>query len=154
MNQIISLSSILTDKISILNVYTRYLDDNRLTVNAEEKTGAGYLFKIIVNVGIIILSSNVINANRKLSIYFILFFLGSILFNISFNVELLARINDYFLIIRSVVLSFLIWHYWKIPKYRFFIFIFILLYIILFLYSISKSSNKCAPYQFFFWVEN
>lgn len=140
----------LGQKIEIIGLYLRYIESNRFVINEETQVGLGFLFKIIVNLFIISISGKVLKDHPKATVYFILFFIGAILFNLSYNIQLLGRINNYFLILRAVVLAISVWYYWKIPKYRYAIISFCTLYFFLFLRAIYVSSNMCSPYQFSF----
>ena len=140
----------LGQKIEILGFYLRYMDSNLFGINEEIQVGFGFLFKILVNFFIIIISGKVIKQHPETTVYFIIFFIGAILFNLSYNIQLLGRVNNYFLILRSVVLTLAVWYYWKNPKYRYAIIGFGSLYFILFLKAIYNSSNMCSPYQFSF----
>jgi hypothetical protein len=135
-----------------IGTYSNYISSDYFTINTEIEGGLGYIFKIIVNLSIFILGGSVVKKKPELSIYFILFFIGAIIFNLSYNVQILGRFNNYFLIFRPVVISFIIWYYWKIPNYRLIIITFCSLYLILFLRAIYSSSNMCSPYQFSFFV--
>ena len=92
-------------KIEFIGSYIRYIDSDSLIINEETQTGFGFLFKIIINLLIILISSSVIKSYPKTTIYFVLFFIGAILFNLSYNIQLIGRVNHYFLIIRSLVLA-------------------------------------------------
>ncbi|NQU86209.1 MAG: EpsG family protein [Mariniphaga sp.] len=116
-----SITIYLDQKIEIVGLYVRYIDSNRLVIDKETQLGLGFLFKTMLNLFVILISGNVIKKHPKTTVYFILFFMGAILFNLSYNIQLLGRINNYFLIIRSVVLAISAWHFLQIPKYRIFI---------------------------------
>ncbi len=141
----------LGQKIEIIGLYVRYIDSNKLAINEETQLGFGFLFKILVNLLIILLSGKVIKKYPKTTIYFVLFFLGTILFNLSYNIQLLGRINNYFLIIRPIILAILVWYFWKNPKYRTVLVVFCMLYFLLFLRAIYNSSNMCTPFTFSFF---
>jgi hypothetical protein len=148
-NFIESIVTYLGQKIEILGIL-RYVESKMFVINQSTKIGLGYLFRIVLNLFLILISSRVLKAYPQATIYFILFFIGAILFNLSYNIQLLGRINQYFLIMRSVVLAISIYHFWQIPKYRVFVIVFCFLYFLLFLSAIYNSSNKCSPYQFVF----
>lgn len=149
-NMVESIIIWLGQKIEVIGIYVRYIDSNRFVINEETQAGLGFLFKILVNFLIILISGKVIKQHPKTAIYFILFFIGAILFNLSYNILLLGRINNYFMIIRSVILAIAVWYYWKNPKYRYAVIGFCSLYFFLFLRAILNSSNMCSPYQFSF----
>tara|TARA_B100000795_G_C22791594_1_gene437235 strand:- start:379 stop:1572 length:1194 start_codon:yes stop_codon:yes gene_type:complete len=173
LNYFESFFGFLGNKIQFLEAYLRYVESNKLFVNEETKIGFGFIFKIIINLSIILISRRVINSYPKTTVYFILFFIGAILFNLSFNIQLLGRINHYFLVIRSVVLAIAVFHFWNKPNRRIAkiksnvldikivrfkkntneriaVIGFCLLYFILFLSTIYNSSNMSNPYQFSF----
>ena len=140
----------LGQKIEIIGLYVRYVESNKFMINEETQVGLGFLFKISVNLFIILISGRVIKKYPQTIVYFMLFFIGAILFNLSYNIQLLGRINQYFLILRSVVLAIFIYHFWQIPKYRIFVASFCSLYFLIFLKAIYNSVNMCSPYQFSF----
>jgi len=129
----------------------RYIESNRFVIAEETQVGLGFLFKILVNLFIILISGRVVKKHPQTTVYFILFFIGAVLFNLSYNVQLLGRINNYFLIMRSVVLAISVWYFWQIPKYRVFVIGFCSLYFFLFLIAIYNSSNMCSPFEFSFF---
>lgn len=136
--------------IQFINTYATYIGTDLFEVNSELETGWGYIFKILVNLIIILIGNNIVKKNPNTSIYFVLFFIGAILFNLSYNIQIISRINNYFLIVRSVVLAIIVWHYWKNFKNRYLIIGFCSLYFIIFLRAIFNSSNMCSPFQFSF----
>lgn len=131
-------------------IYNNYLDSIHFQIDNDVIGGLGYVFKIIINLILIIVGCDLVKKNPKISIYFILFFIGAILFNLSYNIQLFGRINNYFLIFRPVILSFIFLYYWKNLNYRLIIISFSSLYFILFLRAIYNSSNMCSPYLFSF----
>lgn len=141
-----SIINFMGSKIAIIGLYLYYIETNMLVVDNEILTGFGFIFKITLNLLILILSNKVTKAYPNTTIYFILFFIGSILFNLSYNIQLIGRINNYFLILRSVVLAIMFWHFWKFSKNRAVLVLFVSLYFLLFLSAIYNSSNLCSPY--------
>lgn len=138
--------------IPIVGLYIRYIESGKFMIDEETQTGLGFLFRIVLNILIILLSGNVIRKYPVAKVYFFLFFLGSVLFNLSYNIQLLTRITNFFIIIRSLVLAISIYYYWQIPKYRIFIVGFFIVYFLLFITTIYNSSNMCSPYRFTFWI--
>lgn len=136
-------------KFVIIELYIRYVESGRF-VSEDTNLGLGFVFIILVNLFIILISGGVIKKYPQTLVYFILFFIGAILFNLSYNIQLLGRINNYFLIIRSIVLAISVYHFWKISKYRIFVVGFCFLYFLLFIFAIYNSSNMCTPYNFIF----
>ena len=135
--------------IAPIDRYVRYVDSDRLAA-VETQLGAGFIFKIIVNAIIIWLSLGVIKNYPKLKAYFVLFFMGVVIFNLFFEFQLVNRINNYFIIIRSILLSYTVYHYLKFKNYKFLMKGLMVMYFIIFIASIYNSSNKCCPYQFSF----
>ncbi len=143
-NSLISLSHV----IPFLKSYLHYIENNRFFVDESVKVGFGFYFRIIVNALIIFFSYRVVKTYPKTSIYFVLLFFGIILFNLTYNISLLGRFNNYFLFIRTIVLAILVYYYWRIPQYRIFVIAFCFLYFILFIFAIYNSSNLCNPFRF------
>ena len=150
LNIVESIILLIGQKIGFIGVYSRYIEINSFIINQQTHQGLGFIFKIIINLLIIFFSGNVIKLYPQTAIYFILFFIGTILFNMAYNIQLLGRFNNYFLIMRPLLLSIIVWHFWKIPKLRIPIVGFCALYFSLFLIAIYNSSNLCSPYQFSF----
>ena len=150
LNYLESILILFGNKIEFIGIYIRYIDSDRFLINEEIQTGFGFLFKIIINLLIILISSSVIKIYPKTTIYFVLFFIGAILFNLTYNIQLVGRVNNYFLIIRSLLLAVSVVHFWKNPKVRILVIGFCFLYFILFLSAIYNSSNMSNPYQFSF----
>lgn len=118
--------------------------------NSDIKVGLGYIFKLFINIFIIISNKEIIKRKPDLQIHFIIFFIGSIIFNLAYNVQIIGRMNNYLLILRPFLLTIIIWHYFKIPKFKIISIIICSLYFLLFLISIYKSVNMCSPYNFSF----
>lgn len=137
-------------KVGVFEVYNYYLERDQIEINTDVQLGLGYIFKLLVNAFLIIVSSLVIKKHPKTSLFFVLFFIGTIFFNLFYSIQLLGRINNYFLIMRSVVIAISIWYFWKTKEYRIYIYLFCLLYFIIFLVSIYNSSNLCSPFRFTF----
>lgn len=140
----------LGEKFGTIGQYVRYIDSNKFVINEKVQPGLGYLFKIVLNLIIILLSGRVIKQYPQTTMYFVLFFIGTILFNLSYNVQLLGRINNYFLIFRSVILAISVYYFWQTPKFRLPVIALFTLYLFLFIVAIYNSSNLCSPFQFSF----
>lgn len=148
LNIVKSITIWLGERFEVIGQYTRYIGTNKLFMNEALDTGLGFLFKVAVNFVIIIISGKIIVQYPRTSIFFVFFFIGAIIFNLSYNIQLVGRLNNYFLIMRSIVLAIITWHYFQIPRYRHLALIFCSLYFILFLRAIYISSNMCSPYMF------
>lgn len=139
----------LGSNIPVIERYTRYLDTEEF-LGVETQVGLGFYFRIIVNALLIILSGKILREFPKLKTYFILFFFGAILFNLSYNMLLIGRINNYFLILRPVILAVCAFYFWYVHKNRTAVVGFFALYFILFLAAMYNKSNGCCPYLFSF----
>lgn len=151
-NYVQSFTMYIGQKNKFLGLYLHYIESNKLLIDVETKAGLGFTFRILMNILIIALSTSVLNKYPKATIYFILFFIGAVLFNLSYNIQLLGRINNYFLVIRSIVLAITVYFFWQKSNNRILIIGFCLLYFTLFLTAIYNSSNLCSPYRFLFMV--
>lgn len=140
----------ITNALGQLLPYSRYIGSKLLSANINLELGLGFAFRILVNFAVIMLSNKIINKHPKTSTYFILFFIGAILFNLTYNVLLIGRLNNYFIVLRSVVLAITIWYFYNITRYRAIIVIFLFLYLALFFSAIYNSSNMCSPYRYSF----
>jgi hypothetical protein len=137
------------NSIPILSVYLKYFENGRFEA-ISKPVGLGYIFKTFIGITIFLLSKEVTEAYPKTKIYFVLFFFGSIVYNLFYMFPLIGRINLYFIFLRTITLSLIIYHFWVGKKYRPAILVLSTLYFILFLVTILNSSNDCCPYQFRF----
>ncbi|WP_420384919.1 EpsG family protein [Roseivirga sp.] len=128
-----------------------YYQSGKLAAD-ETSLGLGYFFEIVTNFILIWLSPKILQENRQLSIYFVLFFFGVILFNLFYEFQLIARVFNYFLFVKSIILSLTVVYYWKNRVFQTPIVIGIVLYFFLFLSSVYNGSNMCCPYRFAFWL--
>lgn len=136
------------DKVDFIGTYTRYSDSEHFSINQETQTGLGFTFKILVNLFIILISGRVLEKYPETKTYFVLFFIGAILFNLTYNIQILGRINSYFLIFRPFILAVAVYYFWAHRKYRIFVIGFVALYFLIFLSAIYNSSNMSSPFQF------
>ncbi|CAL2090693.1 conserved membrane hypothetical protein [Tenacibaculum sp. 190524A05c] len=140
----------LGDSISIVNRYVRYIDSGRLE-SQNTALGLGFYFKIGINLLIILFSDKVIEMLPKLKIYFVLFFIGAVTFNVFYDFQLIGRFNHFFLINRALVLALIYYFLIRNLRYKLILNGVVVLYFVLFLYSIYKSSNMCNPYNLTFF---
>ena len=139
----------IVETFSIFQGYLSYFERGKFNAS-EVNLGLGYAFRIVVAFFIFYFSDKVVKEYPYLKVYFILFFIGAIAFNLVYNYQLLGRINNYFLIMRPVVLSFIALYTFKDLRFRYFSFGLCFLYFIIFINAIYKSSNMCSPYNFSF----
>jgi hypothetical protein len=150
-NGVESIIIFFANKFEIIESYSRYVYSGKFIIHEETTIGLGFLFKLIVNFILIMMGINITKAYPKTKTYFFIFFVGVILFNLSYNIQLMGRINNYFIILRSILLSISVYHFWKVQKYRIFVIGFCSLYFVLFITAIYNSSNMCSPFEFSFW---
>ena len=143
--KILSLLSII---IPVIEPYLRYLDFTKILINSDLNYGLGYFFIVIVNFLLLLFSEAVIKKYSSSKIYFLLFAIGTVIFNLSSNIFIIGRINTYLLFIKTIVLAYTFFYYWNFKKYRFFVIVSLLLFIFFFYAAIYNSSNMCSPYQF------
>lgn len=141
----------LTTRYSFLYSYNIYIGSKYSTISVESQPGLGFAFKILVNLMIIATSSIYTKLYPRTLPLFILFFFGSVLYNLFYNIQLMDRFINYFLVFRSVVLAFLAFHFWKMSAYKIPVLIFFTLYLLLFLTTIYNSSHMCTPFRFTFF---
>lgn len=139
----------LSDDIGTVERYARYAESGRLTAQ-ETSLGLGFIFKIVINIMIIILSKSWIKRQPKYKPYLVLFFIGAILFNIFYEFQLINRLSHYFLIFRPLLLAFIVRYYWVYMKDRLLGPSLMILYFIIFVAAMYGNSNMCCPYQFQF----
>ena len=143
-------TNIVGENVTFLNSYSVYIDYDNFIYNKNIQIGFGYMFRFFVNFFIIVVSQSFIKKNPDLYIYFIIFFIGAIISNLAYNVQIVGRINNYFLILRPFILSIIIWDYFKRSNFQFLAIVICLMYFILFLSAIYMSSNMCSPYNYSF----
>lgn len=144
-----SLYIYIAEKIPVLSVYQAYFSSGRYEAQ-ELVVGLGYFFRLIITIIIILFSKPVIKKYPQTKIYFVLYFIGAIIFNLFYMVSLIGRINIYFLIMRPIVLAIIVFYLWENRKYRIVSIGLVSLYFILYLAAIYNSSNMCSPFQFVF----
>ena len=138
-----------TDYIPLLSTYTRYFYSGKYEAN-ETVLGLGALFRFLITFFIIYFSKEVIKKYPQMTVYFILYFMGAVLYNMFFMFQLIGRFNHYFLIMRSLTLAIVLYHLWKNNKYRLIPITVTIAYFLLFLVAIYNSSNMCSPFNFGF----
>lgn len=112
--------------------------------------GLGFIFKFLINLFIIFFSKEVVKQNPQTKIYFVLFFISTIIFNLFYMYQPIGRLNTYFAVLRCIVLALIIYHLSRKRKYQLLAISVIMYYFILFLSTIYNSSNLCSPYGFSF----
>lgn len=139
MNQLIT--SVLYGVFSIsdlFSMYSHYLDTSRINKNMNGlNTGIGFIIINLTNLYILLKTKKVISIQPNLTIYYTVFFIGVILFNLFWDNVLLQRANGYFLITFLITFSATI--YYSTTKMEKFISAnLILLYFIIFQASIYR----------------
>lgn len=143
----------MADLFPVLGIYTRYILNSKFE-NFRLDIGLGYLFRVLISLAVLFASKEVINREPKTKVYYTLFFIGLLIYNLFYMAPLIVRINHYFIIFRSFVLTFTVWYLWKYnsKKWWFWISILIFMYLALFLFAIHNGSHGSAPYQTIFGV--
>ena len=118
-----------------------------LVVEEDLTLGLGYLFIVLTNFLLLLSSNYILKKNPNLTIYYLLFFLGAAIYNISYSVLELTRLNQYFLIFKAHILTFTTYYFIHYSKKNFISYLFVFLFFILFLAAIYNSSNMSNPYR-------
>lgn len=137
---------VLSDEVATVEKYARYAEAGKLTAQ-ETSLGLGFIFKLLINLIIIILSKSWIKRQPHLKPYLVLFFIGSILFNIFYEFQLIGRLTNYFLVFRPLVLAYIVYYYWMYKNDQVIGLSIITLYFIIFLAAMYGNTNMCCPYQ-------
>jgi hypothetical protein len=104
LTQMASLLSLIGSGIDVFSHYIQYLETAKFAFNEERiSSGLGVLLRITTTLFILHKSKTVLDKQPKLALYFVLFFLGDILTNIFFAVEIIGRITIYFNICFAIV---------------------------------------------------
>lgn len=140
-----------TEFIPLLNVYIRYILNAKFG-NFRPEIGLGYIFRVVVSLFLLFASKRVIQAEPKTKVYYVLFFIGLIIYNLFYMIPLIVRINHYFIIFRSFILAFTAWFLWKDKSmmWKYGIMGLVILYLALYLFAIHNGSHGSAPYQWVF----
>lgn len=138
-----------TETIPLLSVYLRYFEGSKYQA-IDVTVGLGYYFRILITFFILYFSKEIVKQYPQTKIYFVLFFASMVIFNLFYMFSIVGRINNYFIILRSIVLAIIIYYLWKNKNYRVLPVLVILLYFALFLFTIYNSSNMCSPFRFSF----
>jgi len=109
--------------------------------------GIGYYLFIFTNLIVIYFSDDIIKKNKELSIYFSLFFVGTVIYNLTYWSSELVRINQYFIYFKSFCLTLITYHSLHSKQSLFKAQLLIFLFFINFLALIYISSNMSNPYR-------
>lgn len=117
LNQMASLVSSVASKIDVLSIYASYLETEKFAMSEERtSSGLGVILKIATTFFILYKSNDILKKQPKLSVYFVLFFLGAILTNVFFANEIVGRVLNYFNICFAIVAASSI--YYSTKKYE------------------------------------
>lgn len=137
-----------TGEFEVLSIYYRYLESGKILTGSFE-VGFGFYLKTMINLFILFFSKEVIQKYPNTKIYFILFFIGLIVFNSLYMFQMINRVNIYLMVIRPIVLAFITYHLWcKNNKGKIISAVLVMTYIVIFFASIEGNSNMCCPYEF------
>ncbi|EMS32413.1 capsular polysaccharide biosynthesis protein [Mariniradius saccharolyticus AK6] len=140
---------LLGDGVESVSRYSRYVESGKF-VGSEVGIGLGFIYKLLINGLILWYSSKLIAEFDYLRIHLFLFLVGAVIFNLFFEIQLINRLNSYFLIMRPILLSYLAYYLWSIEKKKLFSLGLMISYFLLFLFAISGNSNNCCPYKMIF----
>lgn len=112
--------------------------------------GLGYFFRILISFVFLIFSKPLLRKYPKTQIYFILFFIGIIIYNLFFTLQIVGRFTNYFLFLRAYLLGVLVYFFLKNKNFNYIGMGIIILYFVLLWVDILDSANSCCPYQFTF----
>lgn len=135
----------LGENVSTVERYARHAELGNIKAE-ETKLGLGFMFKIMVNFLIVLLSSNMLKRKPTLKPYMFFLFVGMIMFNLFYEFQIINRLTNYFLIFRSLVLAYLINDLWRYEIGRVISIALVFLYFIIFLAAINGNSNMCNPF--------
>jgi hypothetical protein len=112
------------------------------------KIGLGFIWQALANIYILIYSRRVLKEHPEYRLYFILFFIGICLFNLTYSINIIGRFNGYLLILRPLCLALIISNQIDYRPMRVQALSFVMLYWIFFLSLIYNSASQCSPYNF------
>lgn len=118
-----------------------------LLIEEDITLGLGYLFIVMSNLFLLLMSRDIVEKNPGLKIYYFLFFIGAVIYNFSYSVLELIRLNQYFIIFKVHILTFTTYYFIHYSKKNFISYLLVFLFFILFLAAIYNSSNMSNPYR-------
>jgi hypothetical protein len=145
-----ALLSILGTYIPLISNYLFYLEGVNYESRELAGSGLGVIFRGLITLFILFYSNPIIKKYPQTTVYFVLFFLGAIIYNLFFSFQIVGRFNNYFVIMRTVVLALITFELLKKTSTRFVAIGIMVLYLLIFLVAIYNSSNLCSPYNFSF----
>lgn len=134
--------------IPFLEGYNHYFETKYYIGKQLPGTGLGYFFRIIISFLFLFFSKPMLEKYPNSRIYFILFFIGIIIYNLFFTLQIVERFTIYFLFLRAYLLGILVYYLFKSKSFHFIGVSVLILYFILLWTDISNSANECCPYQF------
>lgn len=102
----------LAQQFTVFEIYENYLMSQHFQVQEIETSGSVVYFKHMIFMYIIYYSSKIIKKYPWYYIYYLLFFIGYIYYNIFGSIPILDRIADYFLILRPILLAITMYYVW------------------------------------------
>ena len=118
-----------------------------LVLEEDIALGAGYLLIVLSNLFLLLMSRDIVEKNPSLKIYYFLFFLGAVIYNLSYSTLELTRLNQYFIIFKVHILTFTTYYFIHYSKKNFISYALVFLFFIIFLAAIYNSSNMSNPYK-------
>jgi len=118
-----------------------------LYIYEDTSLGLGYLFIISTNLFLLLVSRGIIKKNPNLKIYYLLFFIGTVIYNFSYSILELTRLNQYFIIFKVHILTFTTYYFIHYSKKSFISYVMVFLFFVMFLAAIYNSSNMSNPYR-------
>ena len=141
----------LFELIPLMSKYTEYFSiDEKFGAQDRQNSGLGLYFKHLVTLLVLIFSKSIINKYPQTKVYFIIYFVGVIIYNLFSTSEMIGRVNAYLLSLRPIILALIVIYLWRKNKYRIVSIGLVVLYFFLYLSTIYTSSNMCSPYRFDF----
>lgn len=146
---IVDFVQVLLQYITIFSNYNSFFENEQF-VASDLNLGFGFYFQLITSFIIILLSNKFIIKYPESKIYFVLFMISAIIFNLFYMFSPIGRINIFLLIIKCILLSIISSHYWETKKHQVLILLLLFFYFIIFSSAIYNSSNMCSPYNLIF----
>jgi len=118
LSKITELIMLISSNIDFFSSYVKHYSgvDTYLADESRTSSGLGVLLRIVTTAYVLYKSDHILKMQPKLRIYFILFFIGAIMSNVFFSVELIGRILHYFTISFAIVVASTV--YYSTNKYE------------------------------------
>lgn len=109
--------------------------------------GLGFIWQSLVNIYILFYARKLLQDHPEYRVYFVLFFIGICLFNLTYSINIINRFNGYLVILRPLCLALIIGNQILYRTSRPQALFVVTLYWVFYLSLIYNSASQCSPYR-------